>query len=128
MDAQTKKELIEWLNVTLELTITKIEEISSGAIFCQLLDVLYPNRFPMSKVHWGAEEPHEFVANYKLLVSMLAELRIDKTLDVNKMIHCRPKELLELVGWFRQYYEKIGGSRNGEYDCHAQRAKGKGTI
>jgi RP/EB family microtubule-associated protein len=123
-----KKELLEWLNTTLDLNITKVEETASGAIACQLLDVLYPNRVPMSKVHWGAEEPHEFVGNYKLLVSMLAELRIDKSLDVNKMIHCRPKELLELIGWFKSYYASIGGARAEDYDSLAQRAKGKGRL
>lgn len=37
-----RKELVDWVNETLEINISKIEQTASGAIACQLFDIMHP--------------------------------------------------------------------------------------
>lgn len=46
----SKTELLEWVNGLLQLQLTKLEQFSSGAVFCQLLDAYFQDAIPMNKV------------------------------------------------------------------------------
>jgi RP/EB family microtubule-associated protein len=35
--------------------MTKIEQLGAGSIYCQILDVIYPGKIPLSKVNWKAK-------------------------------------------------------------------------
>jgi microtubule-associated protein, RP/EB family len=37
-----RKEIVDWVNDTLEINISKVEQTCSGAIACQLLDIMHP--------------------------------------------------------------------------------------
>ena len=60
-----RKDIVDWINTTLQLSLDKVEESCSGAIACQLLDIMHPNTVPMSKVNWNAKKDFEYVENYK---------------------------------------------------------------
>jgi len=62
-----RKELLEFCNDLLHLKLAKIEETASGAIACQLTELIFPGSIPMSKVNWEARSDYEFIQNYKLL-------------------------------------------------------------
>lgn len=47
--------IINWINDTLLLPLTKIEELGAGNVYCQLLDAGYPDRIPIHKVKWDAK-------------------------------------------------------------------------
>ena len=51
----SRGELLLWVNELLKTNLTKIEQLGTGAIYCQLIDILYPNKLPMSKVNWKAK-------------------------------------------------------------------------
>lgn len=58
----TKKELLGWLNdllqvleVFIKINIHSIEELSNGAAFCQLVDVISPGTVRMQKINWHAK-------------------------------------------------------------------------
>jgi RP/EB family microtubule-associated protein len=54
-----RKEILEWINDTLEIGITKIEQTCTGAIACQLLDAHLPGNVQMNKLNWEAKSDHE---------------------------------------------------------------------
>lgn len=50
----SRNEIIEWINDLLITHLTKIEQLGSGNIYCQLLDAAFPEKVPLSKVKWQA--------------------------------------------------------------------------
>lgn len=122
-----RKEIIDWINSTLQLQLTRIEDSCSGAIACQLLDIMYPGSIPMSKVNWAANKDFEYVANYKLLQTGFTKSNIDKYVDVDRLISGKYMDNLEFMQWFKRFYE-LHVSEQGDYDVIAQRSKGKGKF
>lgn len=39
----------------IQLNLTKIEQLGSGAVYCQIIDVIHPGRMPMNKINWKAK-------------------------------------------------------------------------
>lgn len=63
----SRTEVLEWLNDLLQLSLTKVEQCASGAVYAQIIDAIFPGSFTFSKVNWGAKHEYEFVNNYKVL-------------------------------------------------------------
>lgn len=78
----SRQEILRWINHNLQLQLTSIEELGSGAVYCQLIDCLFPGRVPLGKVNWQARHDYEYLHNYKLLQNAFDRLAIDKAIDV----------------------------------------------
>jgi RP/EB family microtubule-associated protein len=126
-----RKEIVDWINATLDINITKVEDTgiqvdyiinyinnyalycilysyhytASGAIACQLLDMIYPGQVPMSKINWAAKQSFEFVGNYKVLQTCFTKLLIDKFIDVDRLISGKYMDNLEFMQWFKRFFE-----------------------
>ena len=100
-----RKEIVDWINATLEININKVEDTASGAIACQLLDIMHPGEVPMHKVNWAAKQSFEFVANYKILQTCFNKLHIDKFVDVDRLISGKYMDNLEFMQWFKRFFE-----------------------
>jgi RP/EB family microtubule-associated protein len=50
-----KNILLKWLNDFFDAGYTKVEQCASGAIYCQILDCLYPNKVPLNRVNFDAK-------------------------------------------------------------------------
>mmetsp|Transcript_31469 Transcript_31469/g.34394 ORF Transcript_31469/g.34394 Transcript_31469/m.34394 type:complete len:371 (-) Transcript_31469:75-1187(-) len=120
-----RKEIVDWINSTLDLNISKVEETASGAVACQLLDIMYPGQVPMHKLNWAAKQDFEFVANYKILQTAFSKLGIERHVDVDRLITARYMDNLEFMQWFKRFFEMQVHDK-GDYDAYAQRCKGKG--
>lgn len=73
-----RKELLDFFNELLHLNLSKIEETASGAIACQLTDLIFPGSLPISRINWGARSDYEFVQNYKLLQQAFSQNRVQR--------------------------------------------------
>ena len=51
-----RRELLGWLNATLDLDLQKVEETCTGAAACQLLDRACPGTVNLAKVDWAARD------------------------------------------------------------------------
>ena len=120
-----RKEIVDWINSTLSINLMKVEETASGAVACQLFDIMYPNVVPMSKVNWSANKDFEYVANYKILQVSFNKMNIDKHVDTDRLIKGKYMDNLEFMQWFKRFFE-MSVSDLGDYDAVAQRSKGKG--
>ncbi|KAJ1387309.1 calponin homology domain-containing protein [Ochromonadaceae sp. CCMP2298] len=120
-----RKEIMDWVNQTLDLNLPKVEDTANGAVACQLLDIMYPGKVPMSKVNWAAKQSFEFVGNYKVLQTCFTKLNIDRRIDVDRLITGKYMDNLEFMQWFKRFFEMALADK-GDYDSYAQRSKGKG--
>ncbi|OQR82746.1 microtubule -associated protein EB1 [Achlya hypogyna] len=120
-----RKEILDWVNTTCGLGLTKVEQTCTGAVACMILDAIYPGKVPMSKVDWSANKDYEYINNYKILQKAFTGLKIDRHIEVDKLIRGKYQDNLEFMQWYKRFYELNGGGSN-DYDPIAQRDKGKG--
>lgn len=78
-----RKELLEFFNDLLDLNLSKIEETASGAIACQITDLIFPGSIQLSRINWGARSDYEFVQNYKLLQKSFSQNRVQRHVRVS---------------------------------------------
>jgi len=98
-------ELLNWLNELIQLDYTKVEQTCSAAAFCQIMDVLYPTKVPLSKVNYNAKLEYEYVNNFKVLQSVFDKMGIDKHIDVPKLVKGKYQDNLEFLQWIKRYFE-----------------------
>ena len=52
--------------------------MSTGAAYCQFLDMLFPGVISLKKVKFATKLEHEYINNWKILQSCLKKVGIDK--------------------------------------------------
>ncbi|CAG9463854.1 unnamed protein product [Pedinophyceae sp. YPF-701] len=117
-------ELLGWINSTLNLSLSKIEETCSGAVACQMVDAVKPGAVRMDKVNFTAKSEYEYINNYKELQKAFDKLGLDKHIEVNKLIKGRPLDNTEFMQWLKAWFDAEAQSETLEnYNPDARRAK-----
>ena len=73
----------------LETHFTKIEELCSGAPYCQFMDILWPSSINLNKVKFNAKTKYEFFQNYKILQATFIKQGINKNIDIDKLVEVK---------------------------------------
>ncbi|GMF33238.1 unnamed protein product [Phytophthora fragariaefolia] len=119
-----RKEILDWINGLCAISLAKVEQTCTGAVACQILDAMYPGKVQMSKVDWSANKDYEYIQNYKVLQKAFMQLKIDKHVEVDRLVRGKYQDNLEFMQWFKAFYERNASGQ--PYDPIAQREKGKG--
>lgn len=120
----SKSVLLEWLNGFFGLGYVKVEECATGAIYCQILDAIYPGKVPMKLVKWNAKNEYEFVQNFKIVQKVMMEKNISKPVPIDKLVKARYQDNLEYLQWFKHFFECT--YQGQEYAAAARRTLGAG--
>jgi RP/EB family microtubule-associated protein len=75
-------EILRWINQVLKLDLSMIEQLGTGAVYCQLLDAVCPGLVPLHKINWKARTEYEFMENLKVLQFVFDRVGMTKKLDV----------------------------------------------
>jgi len=114
-DNLSRHEMLTWINDSLQTNFTKIEQMCSGAAYCQFLDMLFENCIPMKKVKIQAKLEHEYIVNWKLLQNGFKKVGVDKTIPVDKLIKGRFQDNFEFCQWFKKFFDANYAGQ--EYDA-----------
>jgi RP/EB family microtubule-associated protein len=80
-----------------------LEELASGAVFCQILDLIYDGMVPLQKVHWNTDKQSDFAANFDVLVTSMRKFHVLREVPVERLISGEKVELASLLDWLKVF-------------------------
>ena len=116
-----KSDLLAWVNSTLSLDLKLIEQLGTGAAYCQLVDAMYPGKVAMARVNWKARNEWQFIGNYKILQQAFAKCKIQKYIDIEKLSKGKYQDNLEFIQWLKRYFDIHNKADKQPYDAPAVR-------
>ncbi|KAL7742804.1 hypothetical protein ACLKA6_019614 [Drosophila palustris] len=100
----SRHEMLTWVNSQLQAQFKKIEELCTGAAYCQFMDMLFPNSVALKRIKFRANQEHEFVHNFKLLQASFQKNQVQKEIPIERLIKGRFQDNFEFLQWFRKFF------------------------
>ncbi|XP_049296146.1 microtubule-associated protein RP/EB family member 1 isoform X4 [Anopheles funestus] len=128
-DNLSRHDMLSWVNDCLRSQFTKIEELCTGAAYCQYMDMLFPGSVPMKRVKFRTNLEHEYIQNFKILQAAFKKMNVDKVIPVDKLIKGRFQDNFEFLQWFKKFFDANYDGR--DYDALEARGGimlGQGAI
>ncbi|KAL1470190.1 hypothetical protein MTO96_040592 [Rhipicephalus appendiculatus] len=98
-------DLLHWVNAYLGTRYDKVEDLSSGAAYCQFTDILFPGAVNLSKVNLKAKRLRESIQNYEALREAFDQVGVNRELPVERLVEGSYRDNLELIQWFKDLFE-----------------------
>jgi len=132
------KLLLKFVNDVFQVNYTKVEQVHTGALFCQMCHALY-GQPKLNKVKWAFDikgkpvrvsEPDK-INNWKKVQGVFAKKGITKKLETMKYVNAKFQDNLEVLQWFKHFFQYY--YQGGAYDAYKERwkkanPKGPGAI
>ncbi|PAA94435.1 hypothetical protein BOX15_Mlig033627g1 [Macrostomum lignano] len=118
-DNLSRHDILDWINTCLQANLGKIEELASGAVYCQFMDMLFPGTLPFKKVKFNTKLEHEFISNFKVLQALFKKHGVDKEVPIERLVKARFQDNFEFVQWFKRFFD--ANYTGIEYDALAAR-------
>ncbi|XP_029965955.1 microtubule-associated protein RP/EB family member 3-like isoform X2 [Salarias fasciatus] len=121
----SRHDMLAWVNDSLQLTYTKIEQLCTGAAYCQFMDMLFPGCILLKKVKFNAKLEHEYIHNFKVLQAAFKRMSVDKIIPVEKLVKGKFQDNFEFLQWFKKFFDANYDGK--EYDPLLSRQGQEGT-
>uniref|UniRef100_UPI0037E83926 microtubule-associated protein RP/EB family member 3-like isoform X1 n=1 Tax=Semicossyphus pulcher TaxID=241346 RepID=UPI0037E83926 len=121
----SRHDMLAWVNDSLQLTYTKIEQLGSGAAYCQFMDMLFPGCILLKKVKFNAKLEHEYIHNFKVLQAAFKRMSVDKIIPVERLVKGKFQDNFEFLQWFKKFFDANYDGK--EYDPLMIRQGQEGT-
>ncbi|KXJ13870.1 microtubule-associated protein RP/EB family member 1 isoform X2 [Exaiptasia diaphana] len=118
-DNLSRHDLMEWVRGSLDTNLDKVEQMCTGAAYCQFMDMLFENCVKLSKVKFCTNQEHEYISNFKLLQESFKKCGVDKSVPVDRLIKGKFQDNFEFLQWFKRFFDANYGGQ--EYDALAAR-------
>ncbi|XP_062543410.1 microtubule-associated protein RP/EB family member 1 isoform X5 [Armigeres subalbatus] len=118
-DNLSRHDMLSWVNDCLRSQFTKIEELCTGAAYCQYMDMLFPGSVPMKRIKFRTNLEHEYIQNFKILQAAFKKMNVDKIIPIDKLIKGRFQDNFEFLQWFKKFFDANYDGR--EYDAYLAR-------
>uniref|UniRef100_A0A2K5S7Z9 End-binding protein 1 n=1 Tax=Cebus imitator TaxID=2715852 RepID=A0A2K5S7Z9_CEBIM len=80
-DNLSRRDMLAWINESLQLDLTKTEQVCSGAF----MDLLFPGSTALKKVKFQAKLEHEYIQNFKSLQAGFKMMGVDRIIPLDKL-------------------------------------------
>jgi len=110
----SRQDLVQWVNDSLCLNISKIEHLCTGAVYCQFMHMLFGSKMPIKRVKWKSKLEHEYIQNFKLLQESFKRTGCDKTIPVERLVKGKFQDNFEFIQWFKKFFD--ANYQGQEYD------------
>lgn len=104
-DNLSRHDLLKWVNESLDTDLRKVEDMCTGAAYCQFMDMLFPGSVQIKKVKFRSNQEHEYLQNFKILQASFKKMRVDKVIPVDKLIKGKFQDNFEFLQWFKKFYD-----------------------
>jgi len=101
----SRQDLVQWINDSLCLNISKIEHLCTGAVYCQFMHMLFGHKMPIKRVKWKSKLEHEYIQNFKLLQESFKKTGCDKTIPVERLVKGKFQDNFEFIQWFKKFFD-----------------------
>lgn len=124
----SRKEMLAWVNRTLQSDFKKIEELCTGAAYCQMMDILFPGCVPLRRVKFCTNLEHDFLNNLKIFQNSLVAMQVDKAVPIDRLIKGRFQDNFEFLQWFKKFFDaNYDGKEYDPIGARHQHPMGYGT-
>mmetsp|Transcript_10847 Transcript_10847/g.28155 ORF Transcript_10847/g.28155 Transcript_10847/m.28155 type:complete len:282 (+) Transcript_10847:74-919(+) len=112
-----RKEIVAWIQSKYQPSLQRIEDLCTGAVYCQIIDSIYPGSVQLSKVKFNAKQEHEFVHNYKILQASFVKNKLDRHIEVEKLCKRNFQMNLEFIQWMKILHDTQVGAGVPDYNA-----------
>ncbi|NWU57176.1 MARE3 protein, partial [Dromas ardeola] len=113
----SRHDMLAWVNDSLQLNYTKIEQLCSGAAYCQFMDMLFPGCVHLRKVKFQAKLEHEYIHNFKVLQAAFKKMGVDKIIAVERLVKGKFQDNFEFIQWFKKVLPALAAQCRGGGPC-----------
>ena len=124
-DNLSRHHMLAWVNDSLMTNYSKVEELCTGAAYCQFMDMLFSNCVDLKKVKFvtkfGTKSEYESLSiqNFKILQQAFKKMQVDKIIPLEKLSKGRFQDNFEFLQWFKKFFDANYDGQ--EYDPMAAR-------
>lgn len=111
----SRHDMLLWVNDCLNSQFNKIEELCTGAAYCQYMDMLFSGSVPMKRVKFRTNLEHEYIQNFKILQGAFKKMQVDKIIPIDRLIKGRFQDNFEFLQWFKKFFDANYDGR--DYDA-----------
>uniref|UniRef100_A0A915AH43 Uncharacterized protein n=1 Tax=Parascaris univalens TaxID=6257 RepID=A0A915AH43_PARUN len=101
----SRHDLLAFVNNCLQANFTRIEEMSTGAAYCQLTDFLFRGMIQLRKVKWNSRNEVDWISNWRLLQTAWKEIGVEKTVPVERLLKGKFQDNFEFLQWFKKFFD-----------------------
>lgn len=101
----SRHDMLNWVNDCLQANLGKIEELCTGAAYCQYMDMLFPGSIIVKRIKFRTNLEHEYIQNFKLLQAAFKKVGVDKIVPIDKLIKGRFQDNFEFLQWFKKFFD-----------------------
>jgi len=115
----SRHDMLAWVNDCIQAKFAKIEELCTGAAYCQFMDMLFPGSIQIKKVKFNTKQEHEYINNFKVLQASFKKMSVDKIVPVDRLVKGKFQDNFEFLQWFKKFFDANYGGQ--EYDAIGMR-------
>ncbi|KAH8252283.1 hypothetical protein KR038_002342 [Drosophila bunnanda] len=121
IDNPSRMELLAWINWRLSSKFHLVDELCTGAAYCQLMDMLFPHSVALHRVKFMTNVENDFLMNFKILQASFEKIGVKQAVPVEKLTQGRFQDNLQFLQWFKKFYDANCECVSEDYNARAVR-------